>query len=764
MRRYLPFWPALAVFLLIFAIAISLLATRMRFDNAPEAYLPKDAPSVVFENELRQRFPTYELEVVLFRAPEGQADTLFGDDFLNRLDELSTRLEAHARVARVITVSRMDHIEGTPDGFSVTPLLGAKQRQSLTPEARRQRALDDRFAPGLTVSRDGQALALIVRPKDLHNSLDRIALHADIGGLLDATGLTPWVAARAGQVPLDVAQFDSMLRDNMSFVPATIGVGLLLVWLLFRRRLAVGLTLLMILASLYSALAALAAMGQPFTLVSAILPPFMAALCVASVVHFYNALAHAGSRGLIGRARVEAALDEVQRPSFYAILTTVAGLLSLATSTIQPIRSFGLAGSAGMCMLYLLLIHVLPGLVERWDRAAWPLHQNSTGWMQRMVDGLARFSLRKAGYIALAFLVVTLAGLPLLGRIEVRTNIYQFFSDSHAINQSTHAVETALSGVMPLDLVFQVPERDGLLSPERLKAMQAVRDHVETLPGVDRSLSMLDLLEEMNWAFHGSAPEQRRLPENRQLIAQYLLLYDGRDLQELADRDFTRARLNLSLRIHDTGHLRELMGELRRWLDTQDLHGMTVSFASEARIFTEQEDLLIQGQIGGIWSSVLAIFVFMLFMCRNVVSALICMIVNVTPIALVFMLMGGLGIPLDMATALIACIAVGIAIDDTVHTFSNTQEHLRRGASITRAIIKTYREAGRAVTITTIILCSQFFLLVASAFIPTREFGFLTGTGLLIAFAFDLLLMPALLILRARSGLGRTTSPLVSQA
>lgn len=743
-RPYLPFWPALMVLLAMLSLPGYFLL-QLKFDNAPEAYLPTDAPSVQFERRLRERFPGYELEVLLF-----QGEDLYQDRFLDALDRAADQLAADPRIERVISVSRLDHIAGSEDGFSVTPLLGKQERAALSPEQRRARVLADRFAPGLVVSNDGRSMALVVRPKAMGDSVARLALHETIGTVLQRSGLASRVVARAGQLPLDVVQFQSMLSDNATFIPATIGVGLLLVWLLFRRVLAVALSLMAVSAVCQTTLALLSLSGKPFTLVTSILPPFLAAMTIASLVHFYNALSHAGGSGLSGRARINAALAEVRRPSFFAIVTTVAGLLSLATSTIQPIRHFGLAGALGMVLIFMLVIYVLPGLVERFDRRDWPRNSSSTGAMQRLVDVFSHFSIRRAGWVAGAFLLLTLAGTPLLAHIKVETNIYNFFSDEHPINRATLAVEDALSGVMPLDLVFEVDERDGLLNPERLKTLQALRDFALAQPEVDKSLSMLEILEEMHWAFNEEQAAYRRVPDNRKLIAQYLFLYDGRDLWELVNRDFNSARISLSLHVHDTARLRALKTRIEQAVAQQDLHGMRFHFASEAQIFTEQERLLVDGQISGIWASVLTIFGFMLLMCRQFLPALICMLVNVTPIVFVFMLMAALAIPLDMATALIACIAVGIAIDDTVHTYANSQNHLARGATITRALAKTYREAGRAVTITTIILCSQFLLLAGSSFIPTREFGLLTGFGLALAFLFDLLLMPSLLVLRQR--------------
>jgi predicted RND superfamily exporter protein len=163
------------------------------------------------------------------------------------------------------------------------------------------------------------------------------------------------------------------------------------------------------------------------------------------------------------------------------------------------------------------------------------------------------------------------------------------------------------------------------------------------------------------------------------------------------------------------------------------------------RLFADQERLLIQGQIDSVQVVVVLVLVLMLVMWRSVSLALVSMVPNLAPVVLIFALMAVFGIWLDMATAMVASVAVGIALDDTIHVLHGYQAHRRAGCSTTWAIARVLRQRGRAVIATTLVLVAQFMLLAASGFQPTSIFGWLTAFGLLVALVFDLLVLPAIL-------------------
>lgn len=741
MKCPLPPAPFALLVLILMALAPAALLPRLEINNAPEIYFPSSATAVEFERELRERFPEDQVLVAMFEPPDPYAE-----EFIARMEALATALQRHPRVERVISPMTLDRISGSEDGFIVEPLLSGETAVALAPEERRQRVLADRFAPGLLVSRDGNALAMIVRPRDLADSFDRRALTDAFHEAVDDAGMTDHLTAVSGIVPLEVAQLRSMLRDSMVFIPITLALGLGLIAWLFRRALAIAVAVLAFAAVIDSTLALLVLAGWPYTMVSAILPPLMLALTVALLTHWYNALAHAAARGLAGRERVMHALAGISSPAIYTSITTAAGLLSLTFSPVRPVAAFGMAGAGGMLILCFVVLVLLPPLFMR-DRRPWGMGSAGLRAMDRAVSRLRMIGMRRPfPVLAGASLLVLVAGV-LASRVEVETDLFRFFGPEHPITVSTERIQERLSGVTTLELVLDADRRDAFMDPARLAEVKGLQDWVAALPEVDRTMSMVDLIEEMHWGFHGEDPRYRALPASADLIAQYLLIYDGADLHDLVDRDFQRARILLNLDVHGARAINGVIDTIERRVQAAPPGDFTVTAAGFGRLFGDQEALLIEGQVKGLIAAVFLIFALMAWQWRSVRSSVLCMVPNLAPVLLIFGLMGALGIWLDMATAMIASVTVGIAVDDTIHLYHGYRHRVAAGTDPVWALARSYQYAGRAVTATTLILVPQFLLLATSQFVPTMEFGLLTALGLLVALAFDLLVLPAMLVL-----------------
>jgi len=740
--------PRLALGLLVALLVLPVpLLPRIELNNAPEVYFPPQAPAVALDAQLREQFPEDGFLLGLF---EGAG--LYSVDVLERLDALARTLEDHRFVERVLSVTTMDHIEATADGFAVEPLIDASALGERSPRAWRERARADPFASGLVVSPEGDALALLVRPTALNDSVQRRQLTRFFRESVTEHGLSDRMTAVAGQVALDVAQFRSMVGDLALLIPGTMAVGLVLLWWLFRRWLVVALAAAAIVAVLVPVMALIAVLGRPFTLITAIIPPLLTALTVAMLMHLFNAVLHAAQRGRDGASRVRAALAAVARPTLFMALTTAAGLLSLTVSPIRPIQTLGLVAACGMLLAAAVVLLLLPALLARWDRGAWAVQdRGAIRWLDRFTACAARLAIRRAGWVVAAAVVLLAALVPQIRHVQVETDLYRFFDEQHALTRSTHRVEATLSGVMPMEVVFDGPGFDSLKAPERLQAMRDVQRWLDGRPEVAYSLSLPDLVAEMHWAFQGGDdPEQRHIPGNANLIAQYLLIYDGRDLYDLVDRDFTRARLMLTLDAHGARAIGALMADLREHLRREPPADLEWQIAGEARLFADQEQLLIRGQLHSLIAVSALLTVLMLLMWRSLPLAAASMVPNLAPIVLIFALMGLLGIWLDMATAMIASVAVGIAVDDTIHILHRYVRYRDSGSPVPWALGRTARLSGRAVTATTLVLVVQFLMLTSSDFGPTSVFGLLTALGLVTALVFDLLVLPALLVLTWR--------------
>jgi len=731
-------------FLALFTLLPPALLTGLNIDNAPKVYFPDDEPAVILDEKLRNRFPNDQVYILLF---EGLA--LFSDDFLNAYHQLAGTLEKNPLVEKVYGVTTQDHITGSEDGFLIEPLLNVRQLARTTAAQRRQLAIADRFARNLLVASDGSAIAMVLAPITLDNSLQRLQLERDVLAAVEEARLSGYLTARTGPIPLDIAELRSMLRDNMIFIPATVMIGLFLIWWLFRRWLAVILGGISIGVVVSSMVALYVLADQPFTLISSIVPPLLSALTLAALIHLYNALHFAAQRGITGRARVEYALHEIRRPALFTALTTAAGMLSLATSPIPAIRTFGLVSATGVMFIYLVVVVILPPIITVWDSAPWPRTGAGLRWMNIVVRHLYRTGLRYPVWVIGLTVIVLGAGVPALWNVKVETSLQEFFAPDHRIRQDTDYFESIMAGTDNLDIILETQERDGLKKPQYLAFMRTFQSWAEALPAVDKTVSAADFIEEMHWGFNAEDPAFRTIPDDPQLVSQYLFIYDGEDLFDFVDREFRISHVSLSINTHPANEIAALMDKIRGYLSDHAPPGLQWEIAGNSRLFADMEELLVKGQVYSLWGSLILIFLLMLFLWRSLGSALVCMIPNISPILLIFIVMGLFGFWLDMATAMIASVAVGIAVDDTIHIYHGYIRRINTGVRPVQALARTFSQAGRAVVSTTVILSAQFMILITSLFQPTAHFGLLTSIGLWAALVFDLLLLPAIIIFAA---------------
>ena len=746
------------LFLVLFTVLPIALLLNLNINNAPKVYLPADAPSVLLDEKLRGEFPSDQVIVLLF---EGVA--LYSDGFVKAFAALADELRADPLIDDVVNMTTQDHISGTDDGFIVEPLVDAEDLASSTPEERKARTGLDRFSSGTLAARDGSAVAMVVIPVDIDNSLERMALENAVLEAVDHARLTGYLVARAGQITTDVAHMRSMLRDNMIFIPLTTIVGLFLIWWLFHRVLAVVVAGLVIGVIVSSTVAFYVVFDQPFNLISSIIPPLLSALTVAALVHLYNALHYASKRGLTGPDRVKSALEEIRRPALYTSLTTTAGLASLGLSPIPPIMVFGLISAAGVLLIYLVVIHLVPPIFARFDYAAWPSRKSGLAAMDASVRRLLRIGVRYPVPVVIATALALTLTAPQIRHVVVETNLQEFFYPGHEVRRATDYIEAKLVGTTSLDVVVTAAEADGLKSPEVLRAMRAFQVWAESQPEVDKTISLADFVEEMHWGFNSEDDTFRKIPDNEDLIIQYLLVYDGEDLFDFVDQDYRLSHISLSVNVHGANDIDDLMVRIRHYFIQHPVPDVTWEVAGAGRLFADQEELLIEGQVNSLFGALGLIFLLMFIQWRSIGGALLCMIPNLSPILLIFIIMGFFGIWLDMATAMIASVAVGIAVDDTIHVYHGFVHRIKSGVKPVTAIVRSYRQAGRAVVTTTVILSAQFLVLTTSQFVPTTHFGLLTSVGLVAALLFDLVLLPALLILLYRNRSAKSVAPAPGQ-
>lgn len=738
---------AIVIIVLIHVIAAALLL-RLNLNNAPGLYFPQDAPATVLERELRAEFPSDEILIGLFRG-----DDMYSAPVLGALDRVAASMAKHPDVDRVFAVTRVDHIAGTADGFVVEPLIDATRLDAESAEVRKARVLGDRFMPRWLASTDGKALAVVVRTRKLDESRQRQSIEDAFHAAVQEQKLEPRLEAVAGTVALDAAEMRSMLRDTIVFTPLVMGLGLALLYWVVGRVIPVVIGAVAMSTSVIACVALIALIGQPYTLVTAMVPTLISAYTAANLLHFYAALKRMRDAGFHRPKRVIFALQEINTPAMFNVLTTAAGMISLVLVPIPPVQVFGFVGAIGVLVIYFVVFYLIPPLLVKYDHGPWASEGGGFGWTRRLSFSLARFGIRYAGWVVGGLVLISVTGTALVLKVQAESDLLKFFSASHPLTTSTTKVESALVGVTALEIVIDGPARDAFKNVELLRKVQALQAQVESLPEVDRTLSMMDIVEEMNWAFNEEDKSFRALPTDDRMLAQLLLIYDGRDLQELVNSDYQRMRILLNVNVHGANAIQEVINKIEAMIAKVDAPQLKWQLAGYGRLFADQEDLLVSGQLLSFAGAFGQIFLIMLLLWRTVPAAVISMLPNLAPLFFVFMLMGATGIYLDMATVLIAGVVLGITVDDTIHIFYHYQKRRSNGAGAVFAIARSIEASGKAVLATSALLVSQFLLLATSSFVPTSSFGLLTAIGLISGQLLELLLLPALVVLWSRMNL-----------
>ncbi|OHE59575.1 MAG: RND transporter [Thiobacillus sp. GWE1_62_9] len=745
--RMLPPWLALAILLGLQLASLPFLL-NIHFNNSGDIYSPADAPIIQLRESLFREFPSDDALITLF-----EGDALFSPAFLSALDRVARKMETHPSVDRVLTLTTIEHIDATDDGFAVSLLVDPDDLASRTPDEWKARVLDDAVAPGTIVSKDGKAVALVVRPIVLKESLARRDILIALDAAIRAEKLDTYRTASAGTVAQTVEELRSLWRDSAIFIPLTVVIGLALMWWVVGRVRPMVIGGLAMGTVVSVSVAGIVASGQPYTPITAMIPTLMAAYTTATLLHLYAAIQRGRIALLPRRQRIARALSETFKPGLFNVLTTGAGLLSLLWVDIPPVQTFGLSGAIGTLMVFLVVFILVPPILLKWDTPRWPRRRSGLSHARRIAAAVAVFSLRNARAVLIGTLVLVLAAIPLAMQVKVESNLIEFFAPDHSISRSTDRVETKLSGVTTMEVVLTAPDRDGLKNPATLAQIKALQSWLEQQPEIDRSFSLVEVIEEMNRAFSGEELGDAALPTSRKLVEQLLLIYDGEDLYELVNREFQRGRIALNLNVHGANEIGQVIERIEAHLKAKPIAGIHAEMAGFGRLFSDQEDRIVVGQVKSFTSAFLQILLLMALLFRSFRGALICLVPNLAPLFFIFVMMGTTGIALDVATVLIAGVILGITVDDTIHLYHGYLHRIRRGVSPVFAIIRSVEASGRAVIAISVVLISQFSLLGLSDFRPTAHFGMLCAVGLFAGQLFELLLMPALLGLRIRKPL-----------
>ena len=713
---------------------------RLEIDMSTNRLLPEDDEDKLFYDFVRKVFGSDETLLVALHAQD-----IFTEENLTRVSRLTTRLEDVEGVHHVVSLTNALNIRGTEDSLDIRPLVSEIPEDPEELARIRAEALENPLYSGSLISTDGRTTSLLVYFLDFS---DREFIERGIDeqiqtiALEEAGDAEVWLS---GGPHLKVAQIQTQLRGLTRMLPLILGVLGLVLAFSFRTIRGVVLPLITIVMSLVWSMGAAAMIGRPLNLVTILIPPLLLILGLSYSVHvvsqFYDTL-----RERPGDTSAEAthrALRLVWLPVALTGFTTAAGFLALALSPMGAIREFGVLSVVGVLLTVLASLTAPPALLSVMRKPRRIREVSGDGPFERFVARVAQFDLERRRTIFLAAAAVFVVSVGALPFIKIGSNSIENFPRESSVRTDFEAINRHLGGANSFNVVLQGAEPDTFIEPVNLRAVEELQQWLVMQPEIGGTTSVVDYLKLINRGFHDNDPAYLAVPDSKRAAGRLLFFGSSDDLDGFVDRTYRLANLTVRANIVDHELFRGLIERIEdRLADLEPM--LSGKVTGNPVLLNRLSDDIVKGQAYSLVGALVLIYVILFLMFLDYRTGLIALVPNILPVVVYFGALGLTGVTLNFATSLIAPMALGIAIDDTIHYFTRFNHDAKRFADERRGTISALRAVGRPVTYTSIAICTGFLVLMTSELRNQVQLGALGAFTLGFAWFVDFTLTPAL--------------------
>ncbi|MGD9236920.1 MAG: MMPL family transporter [Desulfobacterales bacterium] len=540
-------------------------------------------------------------------------------------------------------------------------------------------------------------------------------------------------------------------KDFSRLPPITFLLIAIILFCLFRKPRYILIPLACVGFALIWTFGLMALLRIPLSILTMIVPVFLIAVGTAYCLHIVSEYIACQKRANSPVGVTAMTFSRIAFPTFLAILTTIIGLGSLLVNRIAMIQEFALFSCFGMISLLAIVLTFLPAVLSLLPIS--PRKQNeeidTPSLFQRYIDRVVELNLKhqKMTLSLIGILVV----ICLIGifRIRVETNPIGYFKQSTEVRRNFNDIYRHLSGSFPLNVSMENPEADYFEDPAHLADIVRLQAYLQKLPGVDKTVSFADYLKLVHYALNKFEQPYYVLPQEgfevRMAINNFATLLGEDMLTRFMSSDFSKTNILLLTHISSSREFLQVREKIMAHVQNTFSKDLTWDVTGLGMTIAVSSQLLTDGQIKSLSITMVLVFGIMFALFLSFKVGLIAVIPNIFPIIVNFGIMGWFGIELSMVTSLIASIAIGLAVDDTIHYLVRYNREFKTDLDEKRAIRDTLTHVGKPITFTTITICVGFSVLLFSGFKPTAIFGAMLVITSLSALVGDLILLPSLI-------------------
>lgn len=755
-----------------FIIALSLLLVgiaayggkSLTFSTEYRDFFAEGNPQLQAFESMQNIYDKSDNVMLVVTPKDGQS--VFTPQTLSSLQWLTEQAWQVPYSTRVDSITNYQHTEAIDDDLNVADLvtnplsLDAAQLRRLQDIAINEPLLRNRLiSEDATVT--GVNINLQLPGESIEETPEIAAFVRDLAQQLRSRDSNLDVRL-TGIVMMNNAFAESAQRDMATLIPLMFLVVIGLLWILLRSITGTLATVALIFMSIAAAMGLFGWSGAKLTPPSASAPTIILTMAVADAVHLLVSFLWSMRHGLTKEHAMIESIRINLVPIFLTSVTTIVGFLSMNFSEVPPLAHMGNIVAAGVAIAFVLSITFLPALVMVLPVKVRSASADSHPWL----DKLAGVVISRRRPLMTGMLLISAIFIAFIPQNEFNDEFVKYFGESLSFRQDTDYASANLVGPYTIEYSFEASSVSGIAEPEYLQEVQMFVEHLYTYPDVAHVYTLTDTMKRLNKNMHGDIESQYALPENRELAAQYLLLYElslpyGLDLNNQIDINKRATRITMTTQNLSSNQVLALEQSIDHWLST-NATGYQVTAASPALMFAHIGYRNARSLMFGTALTLVAISLILVVALRSLRIGIISLIPNLVPAGIAFGIWGMIDGQIGMSVSIVAGMTLGIVVDDTVHFLSKYLRARReKGYDAADATRYAFTHVGQALVVTSSVLVVGFLVLAISTFKLNADMGLVTALTIGIALLVDFLLLPPLLMAFDRNATTGASSPAI---
>ena len=730
--------------LLVLTLFFVYQASRVELDYDFEKFYPTSDPETEFFLEYRQKFQS-DNDFLLLAIQRDKG--VFDKDFLKKIDKFTEELKEIDNVDSVASITNMQELFIRAK-VSSRPLIDFEsldlKRDSINIFSKPE--LVNSF-----ISEDGKSICLFVKHEDFLSKKKSDKLIDNLNAKADQYNFQRMRIA--GRTIGQKYYIDKMLKEILLFLSLSAVLVMLFLVIAFRSIWGVLIPQIVIFTGMLWLIGMMGLFKEPINIILTVLPSVMFVVSMSDVIHLVSRYLDALRTEDTPLDAIKLSVQEVGMATLLTSVTTSIGFFSLVFVRVQPIQVFGVVMGIGVLIAFVLTFITLPALFIFFPGPERVRKQKKDHFWKKRLEKWFIIALRRRGRV----LVISAAvmGICVYGLFQIKTNnlLMDDLSDSEPLKQDFNYLDSHYGGIRPVELAITIKDTSiNVWDKDVLRTIDTVEHYLKNEYSLTIKNSLVTAIKIGHRSMYSGLPEYYTLPKQSSKWRDLKRGFKSKSAEGIYRLmvDSTEQMTRISGTIGDLGNIRvtEMDKYLREYLETKTLNGkIDYKITGTAHLIDKNLSYLSTSLVKGLLVSILIVALLMGIIYRSVSILLISIVPNLVPLVFIAGVMGYLGVELKISTAIIFTIAFGIAVDDTIHLLGKFKFELMKGRTKMYALKRSYLTTGKAMILTTLILCSGFALLVFSSFLGTFYLGLMLCLALFVALIADLTLLPVLIFL-----------------